>query len=265
MKALNAYPLSLDLNRWEREVMLRMDVVCEHIQDIAQSGRRRIFFATNDISFFCDVKHVRRCSALRPFRFLSASASTDFRSAHDFIATRHPRAVTSSQKIPLYSLELGSPRATSRMQVRTRRVRGTTEVASIPRITTSTKTKRTTRTTVKVKVRVVLRQRRLAARPLPWRQLRTHRHSPTHPHRSGRHVYIHILLSSPPFRVREGSQERRIPSHDDDEGSTAEAQRARGTCYGTEAREGVKCEGVEGRRMRRVDGAEEFGDDTAVR
>jgi hypothetical protein len=52
MKALNAYPLSLDLNTWEREVMLRMDVVCEHIQDIAQSGRRRIFFATNDISFF---------------------------------------------------------------------------------------------------------------------------------------------------------------------------------------------------------------------
>jgi len=29
---------------------------------------------------------------LKPFRFLSASAGTDFRSAHDLIATRHPRA-----------------------------------------------------------------------------------------------------------------------------------------------------------------------------
>src|SRR6266851_3240106 len=147
-----------------------------------------------------------------------------------------PHGILELQKIPLYSLELGSPRATSRTQTRTRRVRRTTEVASTPRITTSTKTKRTRRTTVKVKVKarvVLLRcplQRRLAARPLPSRQLRTHLHSPTHPHRSGRHVYIHIFLSSPPFRVREGCQERRIPSHDDDEGSTAEAQRARGTC-----------------------------------
>jgi len=52
---------------------------------------------------------VRRCSALRPFRFPSASASTDFRSAHDLIATRNLRAVISPPEDPAIFPGAGEP------------------------------------------------------------------------------------------------------------------------------------------------------------